>query len=122
MSYMYLILAKDGDPKLGLRLMDVPVEWKDGAFAVTGEVHDRPAPEGDILEMLPDDMDDHHPMGHVPIPDGWQMIAHFWQPARYVPQSKEVHRHSRAEAVKYLLERGLITEEWARRRLEDNDA
>ena len=121
MSYMYLILAKDGDPNLGLRLMDVPVEWKDGAFIATGDVQDRPAEEGDIWDMLPDDMDDHHPMGRVPLPEGWQMLAHFWQPARYVPQSKEVRRHSRAEAVKYMLERGLTTPDQAKKLLEDTD-
>lgn len=122
MSYMYLILAKDGDPNLGLRLMDVPVEWRDGAFAVTGEPQDRQASADDICQMLPDDTADDHPMGPVNMPDGWQMIARFWQPARYVPESDEVRRHSRAEAVRHMLELGITTPEQAKRLLEDKDA
>lgn len=122
MSYMYLILAEAGDPALGLRLMEVPVEWRDGSFVATGQALDRNATDGDIWNLLPADMDDHYPMGPVPLPEGWEMIAHFWLPTRYVPESREVASHSKREAVKYMLERGLITAKVAKQIMEDTDA
>ncbi len=121
MSYMYLILAKDGDPNLGICLMDVPVEWRDGIFVPTGEVQDRPARADDIWQMLPADDEDHYPMQSVSIPNGWLMLANFWQPGRYVPSSDEVRKYGRKEAVQFMLERGLTTPEGAKKLLENDD-
>lgn len=120
MSYMYLILAKDGDPNLGLRLMDVPVEWRDGRFVVTGKLQDRPATDRDLWSMLDDGPAD-APMDDVPVPDGWSRMTYFWQPARYVPESAEVRSQGRRDAVQKMVDLGLATPADAKRLLEDTD-
>lgn len=121
MSYMYLVLTRGGEPGRGIRLMDVPVEWRDGGFVVTGELQDRPAREADLLDMLDEGSSD--PLvGTLATPEGWTVAAHFWQPMRYVPSSGEVRQHARKEAVKKMLDLGITTPEQARKLLEDNDA
>lgn len=122
MSYMYLILAKDGDPNLGLRLMDVPVEWRDGAFVKTGELEDRPARYEDLWGMLEEPDDPGHNLPAMQLPDGWEVLSHFWQPTRYVPPSKEVRDQGVRDAVQHMRDLGLTTEEQAKRLLEDRDA
>lgn len=62
------------------------------------------------------------PLGDIPAPAGWDVIARLWLADNYVPESDEVMQHGEREAIKHLLERGLITEEWARRRLEASHA
>ena len=120
MSYMYLVLARGGDPASGLRLMDVPVEWRDGRFIVTGEPQDRPAPDTDLWAMLDDGPDDATFDPPSP-PDGWVRLTHFWQPMRYVPSSGEVRKHARKKAVQKMLEMGITTWEQPQRLLEGND-
>jgi hypothetical protein len=118
MSYMYFVLAKGGKPDHGLRLLEMPVEWRGKAFVPTGEMQDRPAPIVDLWDMLLEE-DDDHPMPPVPMPDGWELMAKFWQPSRYVPCSLEVRQHTRREAVKFMVERGVTTPEQAKRLLEN---
>jgi len=126
MSYMYLVLARGGDPARGLRLMDVPVEWRDGRFIVTGEPQDRPAPDDELWSMLEESMledePDDAPFDQPDPPEGWAPMTHFWQPMRYVPSSGEVRKHARREAVKKMMDLGITTPEQARKLLEDNDA
>jgi len=117
MSYMYLVLARGGKPDHGLRLMEIPVEWRGKAFMPAGEMQGRPAPIADLWDMLQEE--DDYPMPSVSLPDGWELIAKFWQPSRYVPRSREVRQHARREAVKFMVERGVTTPEQARRLLED---
>ncbi len=121
MSYMYLVLAKDGDPNLGIRLMDVPVEWCDGRFVATGELQDRHAPDADSWGMLLGEDERDYPMQAVSIPDGWKILTNFWQPMRYVPSSREVRQYAHREAVKTMLELGITTPAQAQRLLESND-
>lgn len=121
MSYMYLVLTRGGDPSQGIRLMDVPVEWRDGGFVVTGELQDRPAPQPELLAMLGEGPDD-APLGTLATPDGWTVATRFWQPMRYTPASSEVRQHARREAVKKMLDLGITTPEQARKLLEDDDA
>jgi len=122
MSYMYLILAKGGDPHQGLRLMDIPVEWRDGMFRPTGELQDRSATQGELWDMFQGDDAGLYPLPEIELPDGWQLLFNFWQPARYVPQSKEVRDQGARDAVQHMQDLGLTTDEQARRLLEDNDA
>jgi len=122
MSYMYLILAKGGDPHQGLRLMDIPVAWEHGAFVPTGALEDRPATQDDLWDMLDDDDSGRVPFPFVALPDGWTLMSNFWQPARYVPQSKEVRDQGVRDAVQHMRDLGLTTDEQARRLLEDHDA
>lgn len=89
--------------------MESPVEWRGNVFVPTGEILDRPAPVADLWDMLQEE--DDHPMPPVPMPDGWERLAKFWQPSRYVPCSWEVRRHARREAVKFVMERGATTPE-----------
>lgn len=121
MSYMNLLLAKGGDPKLGLRLMEVPVEWRDGRFVATGDLQDRPAPQEDLWGMLMEEGGDDYPFGSIAVPDGWTSLTHFWQPGRYVPASSEVRSQARRDAVKKMLELGLTTPEQAEKLLEGLD-
>ena len=120
MSYMYLVLARGGNPANGLRLMNVPVEWRDGRFVVTGEPQDRPAPDTDLWCMLDEGTDD-APFDPPSPPDGWVPMTHFWQPMRHVPSSNEVRQHARREAVQRMVDLGITTPEQARKLLEDND-
>ena len=120
MSYVYLVLARGGNPANGLRLMDVPVEWRDGRFAVTGEPQDRPAPDTDLWCMLDEGTDDAR-FDPPSLPDGWVPMTHFWQPMRYVPSSNEIRQHARREAVQRMVDLGITTPEQARKLLEDND-
>jgi hypothetical protein len=122
MSYMYLILARGGDPNQGLRLMDIPVAWEYGAFVPTGELEDRPATQDDLWDMLDDDDSGRVPFPFVALPDGWKLMSNFWQPARYVPQSKEVNDQGVRDAVQHMRDLGMTTDEQARRLMEDNDA
>lgn len=120
MSYMYFVLARGGDPANGLRLMDVPVVWRDGRFMVTGELQDRPAPDTDLWSMLDDGPGD-APFDPPSPPDGWVRMTHFWLPMRYVPSSDEVRQHARKEAVKKMMKMGITTWEQAQRLLVCND-
>jgi hypothetical protein len=122
MSYMYLILARAGDPHQGLRLMDIPVAWEHGAFVPRGPLEDRPATQEALWEMLDDEAADHYPFPYTAIPEGWSVLSNFWQPARYVPQSKEVTDQGVRDAVQHMRDLGLATDEQAKRLLEDNDA
>jgi len=122
MSYMYLILAKGGDPNQGLRLMDIPVAWEYGAFVPTGELEDRPATQDALWDMLDADDPGRAPFPYTALPDGWTLMSNFWQPARYVPQSKEVNDQGVRDAVQHMQDLGLTTDEQARRPMEDNDA
>lgn len=110
MSYVYLILAKGGDPNEGLRLMDIPAEWRDGTFVATGELQDRPAPAEDLWDMLDDGEESDCPMAPVDLPDGWECLARFWCPARYVPESREVRNQARQDAIQKLKDMGLWRE------------
>jgi hypothetical protein len=117
MSYMYLVLARGGKPDHGLRLMEIPVEWRGKAFVPSGDMQDRPAPIADLWDMLQEEGD--HPMPPVPLPDGWELMAKFWQQSRYVPCSREVCQHASREAVRFMVERGVTTPEQAKRLLEN---
>ena len=122
MSYMYLILAKAGDPDKVLRLMDIPVVWEYGAFVPRGRLEDRPATQEALWAMLDDEDAEHYPFPYTAIPEGWSVLSNFWQPDRYVPQSKEVRDQGVRDAVQHMQDLGLTTEEQAKRLLEDHDA
>jgi hypothetical protein len=104
MSYMYLLLARRGDPVHGMRLMDIPVEWRAGTFIPTGELQDRPARQADLLAMRDEPDCDSDPLPPIDLPAGWTLLARFWQPSRYVPQSAEVREEGERRARAYLKE------------------
>jgi hypothetical protein len=104
MSYMYLVLARRGDPVDGMRLMDIPVEWRAGTFIPTGELQDQPARQDDLLAMLDGADCDRYPLPLIDLPDGWTLLSRFWQPARYVQPSAEVREEGERRARAYLKE------------------
>jgi hypothetical protein len=105
----------------------VPVSMKDGVWLPNGPMREETHrfPKG-VLMLGAAEYDeatsDCGPLSDIYAPEGWEVIARLWLPDNYVPASDEVMQHGEREAIQTLLERGLITEEWARRRMEDPNA
>ena len=111
MSYMCHVLAKDGDPTKGLKMMVAPVEWRDKRFVATGELQDRYSPLDDLLSALEgeDTYATDYPMEELPLPEGWSLLTRFWVPELGIPPSDEVRLHAAREAMEHLIQKGVYT-------------
>lgn len=128
MKYQQIIMGqRPSESEYHFRRFAAPVAMQDGRWMPAGPMREETHrfSKGILMlaaaeyESAPGDCG---PLSDIPAPDGWEVLARLWLPDNYVPQSDEVAQHSEREAIKHLLERGLVTEEWARRRLEDDDA
>lgn len=128
MKYQEIIMGqRPSVDEYHFRKFSVPVSTQDGRWLPAGPMREETHRFSKMAMAVAaseysDFTSDCGPLGDIPAPEGWDVIARLWLADNYVPQSDEVTQHSEREAIQHLLERGLITEEWGRRRLEDNDA
>lgn len=128
MKYQEIIMGqRPSRDEYHFRRFAVPVSMQDGRWLPAGpmleETHRFPK---SVMMMSAAEYDeatsDCGPLADIPPPAGWEVIARMWLHDDYVPASDEVLRHGEREGIKMSLEKGIVTEEWARRRLEDTDA
>ena len=128
MKYQEIIMGRrPAADEYNFRRFAVPVSMQDGRWLPAGPMREETHRFTKMAMMLADAeydeaASDCGPLSDIPAPERWEVLARLWLPDDYVPASDEVMQHSEREAIKHLLERGLITEEWARRRLEGSDA
>lgn len=128
MKYQEIIMGRrPAADEYNFRRFAVPVSMQDGRWLPAGPMREETHRHSKMAMALAaaeydESTSDCGPLSDIEAQAGWEVIARLWLPDDYVPASDEVRSHSRREALKHLAERGLVSDEWARRQLEDNDA
>jgi hypothetical protein len=128
MKYQEIIVGRQpAADEYNFRRFAMPVSVQDGRWLPSGPMREETHRFTKMAMMLSaaeydEATSDCGSLADIDAADRWEVFARLWLPDDYVPESDEVMRHSEREAIKHALERGLITEEWARRRLENADA